>query len=219
VSNILKVNEVFKSIQGEGKFAGRPSIFVRLFGCNLKCEWCDTNSSEYNICDLDDLVLSIQYNMVKGNWEENIVIFTGGEPTLQLDGIKDVMNELRCWAPKNNCYVQFHLETNGTYKNLSELMIFDYIAFSPKDKKIANKISEFLQKRCINEKYDIKIVTDLVSIGTDMLNFATMLMPLSTFDKDLDRSIKDRVWKKCVELNIKYSPRLHTDIYGIKRGV
>ena len=41
-ASVLKVNEIFHSIQGESRHAGRPCVFVRLTGCNLRCTWCDT---------------------------------------------------------------------------------------------------------------------------------------------------------------------------------
>ena len=43
----MKVNEIFKSIQGEGILMGLPTIFIRLTGCNLRCKWCDTTYSYY----------------------------------------------------------------------------------------------------------------------------------------------------------------------------
>ena len=44
---MLKVNEIFHSIQGESSHAGRPCVFVRLTGCNLRCAWCDTEYAFY----------------------------------------------------------------------------------------------------------------------------------------------------------------------------
>ena len=45
----LKIVEIFRTIQGEGILQGQPSVFIRLYGCNLSCNWCDTiRQSEYN---------------------------------------------------------------------------------------------------------------------------------------------------------------------------
>ena len=43
----MKINEIFYSIQGESTHAGRPCVFVRLTGCNLRCRWCDTEYAFY----------------------------------------------------------------------------------------------------------------------------------------------------------------------------
>ena len=53
----------------------------------------------------------------------------------------------------------------------------------------------------------------------DMINYATMLMPLTTYNRVKDRDIQKKVWQYCVKHNIKYSSRLHVDIWGMKRRV
>lgn len=75
----LKVNEIFYSIQGESSYAGRPCVFVRLTGCNLRCAYCDTQYAYYEgreleIKDIIDLVSSYKCTLVE---------VTGGEPLIQ----------------------------------------------------------------------------------------------------------------------------------------
>ncbi|UCD35298.1 MAG: radical SAM protein [Nitrospiraceae bacterium] len=76
---MLKINEIFKSIQGESTYAGLPCTFVRLAGCNLRCAYCDTNYAYYDGKELSDevIVAKIEEYGVK------CVEFTGGEPLLQ----------------------------------------------------------------------------------------------------------------------------------------
>lgn len=76
---MLKINEIFKSIQGESTYAGLPCTFVRLAGCNLRCTYCDTNYAYYDGRDLsdDDIIAKIEEYGVKH------IEFTGGEPLLQ----------------------------------------------------------------------------------------------------------------------------------------
>jgi len=76
---MLKINEIFKSIQGESTFAGLPCTFIRLAGCNLRCSYCDTNYAYYDGKELsdDEIVSKIEEYGVK------CVEFTGGEPLLQ----------------------------------------------------------------------------------------------------------------------------------------
>ncbi|MBI5410049.1 MAG: radical SAM protein [Nitrospirae bacterium] len=76
---MLKINEIFKSIQGESTYAGLPCTFVRLAGCNLRCTYCDTNYAYYNGRQISDeeIISKIEEYGVK------CVEFTGGEPLLQ----------------------------------------------------------------------------------------------------------------------------------------
>jgi 7-carboxy-7-deazaguanine synthase len=76
---MLKVNEIFKSIQGESTYAGLPCTFIRLAGCNLRCTYCDTNYAYYHGRELSDeeIISKIEEYGVK------YVEFTGGEPLLQ----------------------------------------------------------------------------------------------------------------------------------------
>ena len=76
---MIKINEIFKSIQGESTYAGLPCTFVRLAGCNLRCTYCDTNYAYYNGKEISDeeIVAKIDEYGVK------FVEFTGGEPLLQ----------------------------------------------------------------------------------------------------------------------------------------
>jgi len=76
---MFKVNEIFKSIQGESTYAGLPCTFIRLAGCNLRCTYCDTNYAYYHGKELSDseIISKIEEYGVK------CVEFTGGEPLLQ----------------------------------------------------------------------------------------------------------------------------------------
>lgn len=86
---MLKVNEIFYSIQGEGTYAGLPCIFIRLTYCNLRCTYCDTEYAFYEGVDysIEDILKKIKkYNC-------KLVEVTGGEPLLQNESI-DLMKEL-----------------------------------------------------------------------------------------------------------------------------
>jgi 7-carboxy-7-deazaguanine synthase len=79
VSEALRINEIFLSIQGESTWAGCPCVFVRLTGCNLRCHWCDTEYAfhEGRQFRIDEIV-----ERVRG-YGCNLVEITGGEPLLQ----------------------------------------------------------------------------------------------------------------------------------------
>ena len=114
--SILKVNEIFSSIQGEGQNTGMPVIFVRLAGCNLDCSFCDTDHKKHKTFSLGGLQYQLQrYFPIK------TIVWTGGEPCLQLT------NKIVQYF-KDFDYCQM-IETNGT-KLLPDGL--DYISFSPK---------------------------------------------------------------------------------------
>ena len=78
---VLTVNEIFYSIQGESTYSGRPCVFVRLSGCDLRCSWCDTPYSfhEGRKMSLDEVLEEV------GRYGSQLVELTGGEPLLQPD--------------------------------------------------------------------------------------------------------------------------------------
>ena len=79
MGGMLKVNEIFHSIQGESTHAGRPCVFVRLTGCNLRCVWCDT---EYAFFEGRSMSVDAVVDEVRGHGC-GLVEITGGEPLLQ----------------------------------------------------------------------------------------------------------------------------------------
>ncbi|HEY6417372.1 MAG TPA: radical SAM protein [Candidatus Binataceae bacterium] len=78
-SERLHINEIFLSIQGESTHAGRPCVFVRLTGCNLRCRWCDT---EYAFYDGRKMTIAEVAEIIEG-YRCDLVEITGGEPLLQ----------------------------------------------------------------------------------------------------------------------------------------
>jgi len=102
------LNEIFYSIQGEGRWTGRPAIFVRFAGCNLACEWCDTDhskQSELTLQQLSDYIESEAKGSTMETWCESVIL-TGGEPTLQnLEPLALKLKRQGYWIA---------IETNGT---------------------------------------------------------------------------------------------------------
>jgi 7-carboxy-7-deazaguanine synthase len=79
--NMLTINEIFYSIQGESTYAGRPCVFVRLTACDLRCRWCDTPYAfhEGRKMTIDEVVADVEARGCP------LVEITGGEPLLQAD--------------------------------------------------------------------------------------------------------------------------------------
>ena len=83
--------EIYKSVQGESSFAGRPCIFVRLAGCNLRCAWCD---SEYTFAGGYKLTSEQVIAEIEKLAPVRLVEFTGGEPLLQEKELVPLMQQL-----------------------------------------------------------------------------------------------------------------------------
>ena len=110
--------EIFESLQGERRNMGRPCVFVRFAGCNLKCPWCDTDVTKRFSASLDELLAEL------GQYKAKSVILTGGEPTMQKE-----MPELVAALKKAGYWIG--VETNGT-NDADWLGFVDYVACSPK---------------------------------------------------------------------------------------
>lgn len=100
----MKINEIFLSIEGEGKRTGLPAVFIRAFGCNLSCPYCDTQyackGSDYKEMSVDDIIDEVlTYDVPR-------VTFTGGEPLIQPDA-DELINRLRVEG------IEVNVETNG----------------------------------------------------------------------------------------------------------
>ena len=95
----MRLIEIFYSIQGEGPAMGRPATFIRLAGCNLRCQGCDTDNRASRELSIEEMMKNIQSRMV---------VITGGEPTLQMKELSELIQSLHA---RGN---EIHIETNGT---------------------------------------------------------------------------------------------------------
>jgi len=115
----LNVVEIFQSIQGEGANVGRSAIFIRLSGCNKACWYCDTDWSKGDSMSVSQILDEVKKYSKSNEYPNNLIIWTGGEPTLQLTNeVLDYFSEYY------NC-----IETNGTNPVPSKIQ---YISCSPK---------------------------------------------------------------------------------------
>nr|MBU1328255.1 7-carboxy-7-deazaguanine synthase QueE [Candidatus Omnitrophota bacterium] len=149
-----KIVEIFSSIQGEGLYVGEVQTFVRFYGCNIKCGFCDerrkTGFKEYSAQELMSAILK----------EKNrVVSFTGGEPLLHAGFLKKILPKL-----KRKSFITY-LETNGTLKN-KLLDILDFLDIISMDMKLPSSTgcraywkahADFL-KEAVNKKVFVKSV-------------------------------------------------------------
>lgn len=221
--DVLKVNEVFASIQGEGAYAGHPVIFVRLVGCNRSCSFCDTKyHTSIMGYDIWAPILFSEIGHMVSKMGVATIVFTGGEPTEQMVALKGFIEGLRSvYKPE---VLQFHLETNGDsaicVKDLASFYAeFAYVCLSPK--MATSDLRTIFSRAHVMIRMgqlDIKLVTDLDTVASKEPFLATMLMPLTTGFKEDDVQIRRRVWAYCVANGFKYCPRLHVEVWGGVRG-
>lgn len=164
-----KINEIFYSIQGEGRWAGRPAIFIRFSGCNLKCPFCDTDFKKFEEMGEIDVLQRVQ-EVSEGC---KFIVFTGGEPTLQLD--ENLTTLLHKWG------YYLSMETNGTYKVPGGI---DWVTCSPK--------SLFVKKAepVIKVASEVKVVFDgkhkITDCGIDAEHYYVQPCDVGNKEKNAD---------------------------------
>jgi 7-carboxy-7-deazaguanine synthase len=128
--------DVSGTLQGEGKLAGTPSLFIRLAGCNLRCSWkamdgsidiCDTPYSSHHLEEFEELEVAEVIEIVKSNlFGIKHIILSGGEPTLQNLALAELAKELK----KLNLHIT--METNGILYFSHLAKHIDLFSISPK---------------------------------------------------------------------------------------
>jgi organic radical activating enzyme len=228
----IKAIEVFKSHQGEGKYTGTLMTFIRFKNCRKPncmplCRFCDTMTKmttslemSFEVKDIDSLVRSTNYN----------ICFTGGEPTLYLDDIKEIILYFKDNIIKHvtSCV---HFETNGydlkgLYNLLNNTIQLDkskyFIAFSPKfqnedECQTMIQYTTDLKDIVNNDRTIIKVVLgkDNEDLVTDYLNGIpkellplVTLMPMGVTEVELKESMPI-VSKISMKYKVNISDRLH----------
>lgn len=118
----MRINEIFYSLQGEGRNTGRAAIFVRFSGCNLRCPFCDTDFASYQEMSVEDILDAIE------PYSSRFVVLTGGEPTLQVDDA--------FVAVLHSYGYELAIETNGTRPVPKGI---DWVTVSPKEPFVGDK--------------------------------------------------------------------------------
>jgi 7-carboxy-7-deazaguanine synthase len=163
--------EIYKSVQGESSFAGRPCIFARLAGCNLRCSWCDseyTFKGGYKLTE-DEVVAEVEKLA-----PVRLVEFTGGEPMLQERELVPMMRRLLASGfelmietsgerPLGNVPVEVHKIVDvkcpgsgegGSFRmeNLSTLTTRDEVKFVISDRIDYEFAREFVREQGLSER-------------------------------------------------------------------
>ena len=225
----MQVNEIFKSIQGEGPNFGKPAIFLRTAQCNLKCTWCDTKYTwDWKNYDFQKEVKEMTTDEVKdaiSALEIKHLVITGGEPLLQQDDLADLLSFL-----KPDFYVE--VETNCTIlpnKMLTDLV--DQWNVSPKTKNSGNPLELCENNECYyffaNQencffKYVVENETDIPEIKKFVTKYKipekrVQLMAQASTKEEISMREKS-ISELAKSHNFEFSPRLHVAMWGSQRG-
>ena len=223
----MKIAEIFYSIQGEGSLLGVPSVFVRTSGCNLRCSWCDTPYTSWNPegqeFSLDTILEEV------GEYPARYVVVTGGEPMIA-PGIVDLTERLRAHG------LHITIETAGT---VFAPVACDLMSISP---KLANSTPEdrwaaqhdrlrfqpeVLQKLMNAYDYQLKFVVaqpeDLDEIEGVLNRIKADRGKVILMPEGVEPSVLHErgVWLAEIAKRhgFRFSPRLHVELWGNRRGI
>ena len=162
---MYKVNEIFKSIEGEGICTGLPCTFIRFYGCNLNCSYCDTRysceNSEYTLMTLDDIITKVQ------ELGGTRVTLTGGEPLL-VDDLNYLISVLRSLG------FEVNIETNGSCyigDCTADIITMDYKTYtSGMESKMILANIPLLRKQDVL-KFVVGNITDLMTMRAIIRDF------------------------------------------------
>lgn len=212
----MKVSEIFYSIEGEGIEIGRPEIFVRLSGCNLRCAWCDTkyawkNGKEMSI---EEMIEEIKKYPCKS------VSITGGEPLLQKKEVLELVRKLK------NLGYWIQINTNGTIFDEKIFKLVDLISMDCKCpsskmksnmevlKKTKEKFNSKTQfKFIISDRKDYEYAKNIVS----SLKALTIVFQPEWNSRKFTRDLVKLVKKD--GLNVKIILQQQKVIWRLKKGV
>ncbi|MBS3105102.1 7-carboxy-7-deazaguanine synthase QueE [Candidatus Woesearchaeota archaeon] len=232
------IAETFYSIQGEGKYIGVPSFFIRSSGCNLRCEWRDVISGEITKCDtpytswnpqgtsrsIDELIQDVRQTPARH------VVVTGGEPFLQRY-LPQLAEELTHFG------YPITIETNGTI--FRELPQEVYLSISPKTRNSVPYGSKYekehlrqmrnikvLKKLMARHEYQFKFVVvapgdiyDIKQLQEELIIPAQYMYLMPEGDNsEVIRTRSRWIVEMCKTLGFNFSDRLHIHLWHNERG-
>ena len=212
----MKISEIFYSIEGEGIEIGRPEIFIRLAGCNLRCTWCDTpyaleNGKEMSIKEILQEVCRYPCKSVS---------ITGGEPLLQKKELFELTQRLK----ELNYWIQ--INANGTIFDEGIFRLVDLISMDCKcpssgmnnDFEVLKKTKELFDSKTqfkfvISDKEDYEYAKQVVS----SLNASNAVFQPEWNSRKFTAELVDLV--KRDNLDVRVILQQQKVIWGEKRGV
>jgi organic radical activating enzyme len=204
---ILKISEIFFSVEGEGLRQGEPTIFVRLSGCNLRCHFCDTKYAWKGGQKIWEELIISKIVGIRKKYMTTWVCLTGGEPLLQ--NLKSLVLKLR------KAGFKIQIETNGTQPVPYKL---NWLTVSPKPPAF------YATPDCRRKADEVKLIVtrslklkDIIKVRKDFAKrIPVTLQPESNARWSYEKA--SRLWKEAIRagvVNIRLSCQLHK-IYRLK---
>src|SRR5437667_6482 len=196
----MKIAEIFHSLQGEGSLVGVPSVFVRTSGCNLRCVWCDTPYTSWQP-EGEERSLDAILSAVAAYPARHAVV-TGGEPMIA-SGTVDLMSispKLANSTPEGSWAAQH-----------------DRLRFQPDVLRRLMSAYDYQLKFVVAQPEDLEEIQQMLDrLGAD--HDKVILMP-----EGVDASVlRERsLWLAEIAKRegFRFSPRLHVDLWGNRRGI
>jgi 7-carboxy-7-deazaguanine synthase len=229
----MLISEIFHSLQGEGELAGVPSVFVRLSGCNLRCNWCDTPYASWNpegeTLAIDEIVARIS------TFSARHVVLTGGEPMIA-SGIHELATEIKKLGHHITIETAATVPPGGIACDLASL--------SPKLRNSTpdNRLNEAWRERheslrwqpevvrawlgnfpyqlkwVVTSTADVEEIESLMrELGIPVPSAKILLMP-EGISPEVLRTRTTWLAELCKERGYRFAPRLHIALYGNRRG-
>jgi 7-carboxy-7-deazaguanine synthase len=209
----LRINEIFYSIQGESSRIGRPTVFVRLTGCPMRCTYCDTAYAFHagQQKEIDEIIQEIQ------KFDTNYVTVTGGEPLAQKNCI-ELMNQLCALG------YQVSLETGGglDIKDVNSKVKIILDVKTPKSNEDKNNFWPNLA--------NIKTTDEIKFVIQDYDDFSWSIDIIKQYQLNQQQILFSPVYKVLAseqlaewilkhQLNVRLQLQLHKILWGEKQGV
>jgi 7-carboxy-7-deazaguanine synthase len=213
----MKISEIFYSIQGEGIEIGLPTVFVRLFACDLRCEWCD---SMYAVEGRDFKEMSIEnVRNIIATYNCKRICITGGEPLLHGTELEELANDLVRDEYK------ILLETSG-HKDPPPIFWTDNCVISMDCKCPSSKMQDRMDFRLfeklrpkdqlkfvINDEVDYEYAKSILK--SHKIEASIIFQPVHGANL---KWLTEKIIEDKLE-DIRVLPQLHKMIWGEKRGV
>lgn len=213
----MKISEIFYSIQGEGIEMGMPTVFVRLFACDLRCSWCDTmyavEGRDFTEVPVDEVIERV------GKWDCRRVCITGGEPLIQREEVSALAQELIdrgyrilletsghkmppdvFWGEGSVISMDCKCPGSGMHERM-DFTLYPKLRAGDQLKFVIQDEADYEYARGVVDKHDIKAHIVFQPAGGLGIGWIS------------ERAMKDNL------SGVRVLPQLHKIIWGDKRGV
>lgn len=179
----VRVSEIFTSIEGEGLFIGKKTLFIRLSGCHLKCRWCDTRYAlpldsgiDYQVEEIKDLIVKeLQPFTYKVN-------FTGGEPLLQIEALTQLADFIKRHTNLKT-YIESSCFDSELFSKILPYMDICKVEFKTEDSKVVK-----------DEDYDNLLINEIRCLELAVQNSKTTYIKIVVTNSTKLDSFKNLVY-------------------------